>query len=114
MMPNVVWRLVGWGLVAVGTALMLVPVPIPLLGVAPFLLGGAILTRHSKSFRRLLQAVRHRFAFFSRYLERHAHRYPGAVRRMMRRTSPHAILRHARISGRRKERQHGHSVHPHL
>jgi uncharacterized membrane protein YbaN (DUF454 family) len=114
MIANVVWRLIGWGLVAVGAVLIVAPVPIPFLGLVPFLLGGAILTRHSKSFRRLLQVLRHRFAFFSRYLERHAHRYPGGVRHMMHRTRPHAILRHARIRRRRKERQHGHSVHPRL
>jgi len=114
MMPNVVWRLIGWGLVAVGAVLIVLPVPVPLVGLVPFLVGGVILTRHSKSFRRLLQIVRHRFAFFSRYLERHAHRYPGGVRRMMHRTRPHVILRHARIRNRRKERQHGHSVHPHV
>jgi hypothetical protein len=96
--------ILGWGLFAVGGVTMIAPIPIPLVGVVPFLLGCAILTHHSKTVRRAVQAVRHRFAFVSAYLEKRAHRFPGSVRRMMRRTNPLAIRRRARLRARRKDK----------
>ena len=91
----------GWCLVVVGLVLTPAPVPIPLIGVLPLLIGCAILTAHSKNFRRGLQRVRHRYAFVSHWLERSLHRFPLMVKVMIRRTRPHALYRRARI---RKQR----------
>ena len=87
----------GWGLLAVGAVLCLTPVPVPLIGILPLLTGCAILSSHSKAFRRRLQRLRHRFAFLSRWLERFLHRAPKHVKVMIRRTRPHALRRHARM-----------------
>jgi hypothetical protein len=86
----------GWTLVIGGTLLSFTPIPIPLVGVIPALLGCAILTTHSRSFRRGFQKMRHRSAFFSRWLERFAHRAPESVKTMLRRTNPHAVTRFTR------------------
>ena len=86
----------GWLLVAVGLVLTPSPVPIPLIGIVPLLLGCAILSANSKSFRRALQRLRHRSAFVSRRLEGLRHRMPHQVKTMIRRTNPRALLRLAR------------------
>jgi len=91
----------GWCLVAVGLVLTPAPVPIPLIGVLPLLIGCAILTTHSKAFRRGLQRLRHRYAFLSHWLERSLHRFPLMVKVMIRRTRPHALHRRAQIHKRR-------------
>jgi len=80
-----------------GTVLVLAPVPIPLIGTVPLLTGAAILSANSKLFRRRVQRLRHRFTFLSRWLERFLHRAPRLVKVMIRRTRPHALLRHARM-----------------
>lgn len=90
----------GWSLLAAGSLLMVTPVPVPLIGVVPFLAGCAVLSAHSKRFRRRIQALRHRFDFFSRWMERFFHRAPAYVRLMIRKTRPHAIHRQARIKSR--------------
>jgi hypothetical protein len=92
----------GWGLVGAGTVLCLTPVPIPLIGTLSLLTGCAILSAHSKPFRRRMQRLRHRFAFLSRWLERFLHRAPKLVKVMIRRTRPHALLRHAQMKKRRE------------
>ncbi len=88
---------VGWGLLGAGAVLCVTPVPVPLIGVLPLLTGCAILSSHSKAFRRRMQRLRHRFGFFSRWLERSLHRFPKHVKVMIRRTRPHALHRHARM-----------------
>lgn len=90
-------------LVIGGTLLSFTPVPIPLIGVIPLLIGCAILSTHSRAFRRGFQKMRHRFVFLSRWLERIAHRTPGSVQTMLRRTNPHAVTRFAR----RRTREEG-------
>ena len=87
----------GWCLVAIGIVLTPAPVPIPLIGVLPLLIGCAILTTHSKNFRRMMQRIRHRFGWVSRWLERILHRAPLLVKIMIRRTRPLALLRQARM-----------------
>jgi uncharacterized membrane protein YbaN (DUF454 family) len=87
----------GWFLVAVGLVLTPAPVPIPLIGVVPLLVGCAILSTHSKRFRRALQRLRHRFGFVSRWLEGVRHRMPRDVKTMIRRTNPRALFRLARM-----------------
>jgi Putative transmembrane protein (PGPGW) len=91
----------GWCLVVVGIVLTPAPVPVPLIGVVPLLVGCAILSRHSKSFRRGLQRLRHRFDFISHWLEGMHPRFPLHVKTMIRRTRPHALLRLARMRVRR-------------
>lgn len=83
-----------------GAVLVVAPVPIPLVGTVPLLAGAAILSANSKTFRRMLQGLRHRFAFLSAWLERFVHRAPKMVKVMIRRTRPHALHRHARIKQR--------------
>jgi hypothetical protein len=92
----------GWTLIVVGVVVMPLPVPVPLIGLGPILVGSAILTAHSKSFRRLLQRVRHRFGWLSRRFDGFTHRGPQAVRQMVRRTRPMVLLRYARMRERHK------------
>ena len=94
----------GWCLVAVGVVLTPAPVPIPLIGVVPLLVGCAILSKHSKGFRRGMQRLRHRFDFLSHWLEGMHHRFPLHVKTMIRRTRPHALLRLARMRLRHHHR----------
>lgn len=83
-----------------GAVLVFAPIPIPLIGTAPLLAGAAILSANSKSFRRTVQGLRHRFTFLSRWLERFLHRAPRIVRVMIRRTRPTALYRRARMRRR--------------
>ncbi len=96
-MRKLVWMACGWCLVVIGIVLTPAPVPIPLIGVLPLLIGCAILTTHSKSFRRAMQRLRHRFGWMSRWLEGMRHRAPHLVKTMIRRTNPHALFRLARM-----------------
>jgi hypothetical protein len=95
----------GWGLLGAGAVLMFAPVPIPLLGTAPLLAGAAILSANSKSFRRRIQGLRHRFAFLSAWLERFLYRAPKMVKVMIRRTRPLALRRLADRAARRLTRK---------
>ena len=95
----------GWVLVVVGLVVTPAPIPIPLLGVIPLLAGCAILTANSKTFRRALQRLRHRFEFVSRWLDEMRHRMPDDVKTMIHRTSPRALFRLAR------RRLHRHARH---
>lgn len=92
----------GWTLVVLGAVLIPAPVPIPGLGFGPLLVGCAILSAHSKSFRRGLQRLRLRFAWLSRRFDDFTHKGPKAVRHMVRRTRPMVLLRHARMRARRE------------
>jgi hypothetical protein len=87
----------GWFLLIAGLLIMPLPVPIPLIGAVPVLLGCAILTSNSRYFRRALQGLRHRFEFLSRFMERMAVRGPQSVKRMIKRTNPHAFARYLRM-----------------
>jgi hypothetical protein len=91
----------GWVLLVGGAILCLTPVPVPLIGVVPLLTGCALLSAHSKGFRRRLQRLRHRFEFLSQWLDRFVHRAPKLVKVMIHRTRPHALRRHARLRRRR-------------
>lgn len=92
----------GWILVVIGVVMTPMPVPIPMLGLGPLLLGCAILTAHSKSFRRGLQRMRARFGWLSRRLDQFRERGPRTIRHMVHRTRPSVLLRHARIRARQK------------
>ena len=94
----------GWLLLAVGLVLTPSPVPIPLIGIVPLLVGCAILSANSKSFRRALQRLRQRFSFMSRWLEGVRYRMPQDVKTMIRRTNPRALLRLARMRRRHHAR----------
>lgn len=100
-MQKALWLAAGWILVAVGIVLLPAPIPVPLIGVMPLLTGLAILTTHSKSVRRRLQYLRHRFAWLSHMFERFVHRVPLRIKVMIHRTRPHAFHRHARLQARR-------------
>ena len=101
-MRRVLFVALGWTLVVIGAVLMVMPVPIPGLGFAPFLLGCAILSTHSKSFRRGLVRLRHRFRWLSEHFDRFAERGPKGVRHMVRRTRPMVLMRHARMRARKR------------
>jgi hypothetical protein len=92
----------GWTLVVIGVVVTPMPVPIPMIGLGPLLLGCAILTAHSKSFRRGLQRVRLRFRWLSRRFEQFRERGPHPIRAMVRRTHPVVLERHARMRERQK------------
>jgi hypothetical protein len=86
----------GWVLVVIGLVLLPAPIPVPLIGIMPLLIGLAILTTHSKPVRRRLQFARHKFDWLSRAFDRFAHRGPEMVKNMIHRTRPIALHRHAR------------------
>jgi hypothetical protein len=123
----------GWSMTVVGAILTPLPMPLPFpfpIGITMLLVGFAVLTTHSKSFRRGIQYVRHHNGWLSRGLEwvaRHtteviekvAHRYtksrdgwlarkvhwlgthlPATVRKMVHRTAPYAHGRKARMRSR--------------
>lgn len=92
----------GWTLIVIGLVIMPMPVPIPLIGFGPVLIGSAILSSHSKSFRRGLARLRLRFAWLSRRFDHFTERGPQAIRHMVRRTRPMVLMRHARMRARQK------------
>lgn len=94
---------VGWLCLIGGIVILPMPIPIPLIGIVPVLVGCAILSQHSKAFRRFFQYVRHRFEWFSSFIERVAHRTPAMVKHMIRRTNP---IAHVRLARRRAHRRH--------
>jgi hypothetical protein len=94
----------GWIVTAVGALLTPLPLPLPFpVGIMLFLIGCAILTTHSKMFRRWIQHLRHRNSWLSRGLEYITKRAPAQVKAMVHRTRPHAVHRHARIRARRDD-----------
>ncbi len=92
----------GWTLIVIGAVIVPMPLPIPLIGFGPILIGSAILSAHSKSFRRGLLFLRHRFDWLSRSFDAFTHRGPHAIRHMVRRTRPVVLMRHARMRARQK------------
>lgn len=102
-MKRAFYLVIGWLLLIGGIIITPMPIPIPLIGVVPFLLGCAILSQHSKVFRRFLQYMRHRFEWFSSKMEGVAHRMPVIVKHMIRRTNPKAHVRLGRMRSHRKD-----------
>ena len=96
----------GWTITVVGAVLTPIPLPLPFpLGIMMFLVGCAILTTHSKPFRRGVQYIRHHNAWLSRALEKITHRAPQRVKTMEYRTRPIAFGRHARRRAGRADTQ---------
>lgn len=94
----------GWTITIVGGLLTPIPLPLPFpVGITMFLVGCAILTTHSKTFRRGVQYLRHHNAWLSRGLEMITHRMPARVKAMVHRTRPLAHGRHARMRERRAD-----------
>lgn len=92
----------AWIVTIVGAFLTPIPLPLPFpVGITMFLVGCAILTTHSKTFRRGLQYLRHRWAWLSHALEAIPERAPSRIRTMIRLTRPLAFGRHARMRARR-------------
>jgi hypothetical protein len=92
----------GWIVTIVGGLLTPIPLPLPFpLGIMMFLVGCAILTTHSKMFRRWVQHLRHRNGWLSRGLVFVTRRAPERVRMMEAVTRPVALGRHARMRARR-------------
>ena len=92
----------GWALVVLGILITPIPVPLPFpLGLTVSLIGCAILTSHSKAFRRMIQRVRHRNGWLSRLLEWLTHRAPAQIKHMVRKTRPAVLLRFERMRSRR-------------
>ncbi|MBV8976941.1 MAG: hypothetical protein JO261_02210 [Alphaproteobacteria bacterium] len=102
----------GWTLVVIGVVIMPTPLPIPMIGFGPILGGSAILTAHSKSFRRGLQRLRHRSGLISRQFDLFRNRGPHLIRTMVRRTRPVVLLRHARMRARKSDRWPSPSIVP--
>ena len=90
----------GWILTIVGIVVMPMPIPIPLIGALPLMAGLAILIHYSRNMRRFVQRVRHRVRWISYMLEHFARRAPKKIGRILHRSHPAPIERHARIQGR--------------
>ncbi|MBV9991365.1 MAG: hypothetical protein JOZ72_08720 [Alphaproteobacteria bacterium] len=101
-MRRILLVVLGWTLIVIGAAVTPMPVPIPMIGLGPLLLGCAILTANSKSFRRGLARLRYRFHWLSRHFDQFAERGPAAIRHMVRRTRPMVLMRHARMRARKR------------
>ena len=87
----------GWTVLVAGLLILPIPVPLPFPAAAVLLLiGTAILSAHSRSFRHAVQYARHRYRWLSRSFETFGTRAPESVRKMVRRTRPDLIARHAR------------------
>jgi len=98
--------IVSGGWVVFGSGVVLLPVPLPLpfpAGPVLILIGSAMLTPHSKTFRRGVQHVRHRYGWLSRGMDKVACKAPGSVKAMMARTSPVALERRARLRSARAQ-----------
>jgi hypothetical protein len=98
---------VGWILTVVGIVVTPMPIPIPLIGLLPFTAGLAILIHYSRTMRRVIQRVRHRVRWLSYMLEHFAHRLPKKIARILHRSHPAPIERHARIQSRPSEEIEG-------
>jgi len=93
----------GWIVTIVGALLTPIPLPLPFpLGITMFLIGCAILTTHSKTFRRWIQHLRHRNGWLSRGLEFVTRRAPNRVKTMEVVTRPLALGRQDRMRARRE------------
>jgi hypothetical protein len=91
----------GWLLIITGALVTPLPIPLPFpVGIMVFLVGCAILTAHSKAFRRGVQQLRHRNSWLSRGFERITRRAPSQVKTMEESTRPVALGRQARMRSR--------------
>jgi len=91
----------GWIITVVGAILTPIPLPLPFpVGIMMFLLGCAILTTHSKPFRRWVQHLRHHNDWLSRGLEFVTRRAPNRVKTLEAVTRPVALGRRARMRAR--------------
>lgn len=87
----------GWIVLAVGLLLLPVPVPMPFPVAAVLMLAGAaILTAHSRGFRHGARQLRHRYGWLSRGVDTVSARAPERVQKLVHRTRPDLIDRHAR------------------
>lgn len=87
----------GWTVLAAGFLLLPVPVPMPFPVAAVLMLAGAaILTAHSRRFRNGARYARYRYGWLSRGIETVSARAPERLRKIVRRTRPDLIERHAR------------------
>ena len=94
----------GWLLTVVGGLLTPIPLPLPFpVGITMFLVGCAILTTHSRMFRRGVQHLRHRNDWLSHGLEYITKRAPARVKHMVAKTRPAVLHRYARMRSRRAE-----------
>ncbi len=94
----------GWITFVSGVLLLPIPLPVPFpTGPVLVLIGCAILTPHSKTFRRGVQLVRYRYGWLSRAMDKVSHRAPASVKSMLERTSPLALERRARVQALRAE-----------
>lgn len=87
----------GWSVLAAG--LLILPIPLPMPVPIAFLLmlaGTAILSGHSRRFRHALQYARYRYGWLSNTVETVSRRAPEGVQKMVRRTRPDPVARHAR------------------
>jgi hypothetical protein len=94
----------GW--LTFGSGVLLLPVPLPLpfpAGPVLVLIGCAILTPHSKTFRRGVQKVRYRYGWLSRGMDKLTERSPAMVKTMVDRTSPVALQRYERLRALRAQ-----------
>lgn len=93
-----------FGVVLIVAGILASPLPIPFpVGLVLILGGCAVLVAHSKGFRRFIQYLRHRNDSLSRAVDYATHRAPEKVKPVLHRTRPHALRRHARIFGPRKD-----------
>lgn len=91
----------GWVLIVLGALTTPLPIPLPFpVGMMVFLVGCAILTAHSKPFRRAVQRLRHRNGWLSRGFEQITRRAPSQVKAMEQATRPLALGRQARMRSR--------------
>jgi hypothetical protein len=94
----------GWITFVCGVLLLPIPLPLPFpAGPVLVLIGCAILTTHSKPFRRGVQKLRFRFGWISRVMDKLTRRAPRMVKIMVQRTSPVALERRARLQAQPPE-----------
>jgi hypothetical protein len=88
----------GWTTLTSGVLLLPIPLPLPFpAGPVLVLIGCAILTPHSKTFRRGVQRIRFRYGWLSRGMDKLTLKAPRMVKSMLDRTSPLALERYARL-----------------
>jgi uncharacterized membrane protein YbaN (DUF454 family) len=93
----------GWTALVVGLIIIPLPFPLPFpVGPVLALIGSTILATHSKPYRRWMQHMRHRHAWFDKTVTFFSHRSPQAVKIMAHKTRPLAIVRRMRMRLRRR------------
>jgi hypothetical protein len=107
----------GWTVTVVGAILTPIPMPLPFpfpIGITMLLVGCAILTTHSKTFRRGIQYIRHHNGWLSRGLEIVAKHAPELMEKTVHRCFRHRDGRFSRglkASVRRISERVAHMVH---